>query len=113
MHEMSLAEGILRILEENGRSQGYTRVTAVWLEIGRLSNVEPESLAFCFDVVVRDSLADGAKLELLMVDGSGWCHDCARKIEISSHYDPCPHCGGYKVATTGGTEMRVKELEVE
>jgi Zn finger protein HypA/HybF involved in hydrogenase expression len=28
-------------------------------------------------------------------------------------YDPCPACGGHPVQATGGTEMRVKELEVE
>jgi hydrogenase nickel incorporation protein HypA/HybF len=25
----------------------------------------------------------------------------------------CPRCGGYRVQVTGGTEMRVKELEIE
>jgi len=113
MHEMSLAEGILRILEENSRTQAYTRVKGVWLEIGRLSHVEPESLRFCFGAVTRDTLADGARLEMIMVDGSGWCHDCGKTVAVESHYDACPHCGGYKVEATGGTEMRVKELEVE
>lgn len=110
---MSLAEGILRILEENGRTQAYRRVKTVWLEIGRLSHVEPEALRFCFGAVTRETLADGATLEMIMIDGQGWCHDCARQVAIGSHYDACPHCGGYRVEATAGTEMRVKELEVE
>ncbi|HEY5789090.1 MAG TPA: hydrogenase maturation nickel metallochaperone HypA [Gammaproteobacteria bacterium] len=113
MHEMSLAEGILQILEQNSRSQGFARVTRVRLELGRLSHVEPEALAFCFEVVARDTLAAGAVLELLRVDGQGWCEECAASVPIDSHYAACPRCGGYRVATTGGTEMRVKELEVE
>ena len=28
-------------------------------------------------------------------------------------YDPCPHCGSYRVQTTAGREMRVKALEVD
>ena len=60
MHEMSLAEGVLQIVEDAARSQGFSQVTAVRLEIGRLSSVEPEALRFCFDVVVRGSLAEGA-----------------------------------------------------
>jgi len=110
---MSLAEGILRILEENSRTQGYQRVKGVWLEIGRLSHVEPESLSFCFGAVTQDTLADGAKLEMIMIDGSGWCHDCSQKVMMTNHYDACPQCGSYRVEATGGTEMRVKELEVE
>ena len=113
MHELSLAEGILRILEENSRTQGYSVVKGVWLEIGRLSHVEPESLSFCFDAVTRETLAEGAKLELIMIDGSGWCHDCSQEVAIGNHYDACPQCGSYQVEATGGTEMRVKELEVE
>jgi len=34
-------------------------------------------------------------------------------VPIDTLYDPCPRCGGFQVQATGGTEMRVKELEVE
>jgi hydrogenase nickel incorporation protein HypA/HybF len=37
---------------------------------------------------------------------------CAETVPISALYDPCPKCGSYQVQATGGTEMRVKELEV-
>ena len=60
MHEMSLAEGIRQIVEDAGRAQGFRKVKTVVLEIGQLSSVEPEALAFCFDVVMKDSIADGA-----------------------------------------------------
>ncbi|HUL11328.1 MAG TPA: hydrogenase maturation nickel metallochaperone HypA [Methylococcaceae bacterium] len=113
MHEMSLAEGILQIIEDAARSQEFVRVKTVWLEIGRLSSVEPEALRFCFDAVVRGSCAEGARLDIMPLPGAGWCMDCGQSVELTSLYDPCPKCGGYKVQTTGGTEMRVKELEVE
>ena len=44
MHEMSLAEGVLQIVEDAGRTQGFSRVKAVILEIGQLSAVEPEAM---------------------------------------------------------------------
>ncbi len=34
MHEMSLCEGVLQVLEDNARTQGYRQVKTVWLEIG-------------------------------------------------------------------------------
>ena len=40
MHEMSLAEGIVQLIEDAARDQGFASVRAVWLEIGRLSSVE-------------------------------------------------------------------------
>jgi hydrogenase nickel incorporation protein HypA/HybF len=113
MHEMSLAEGVLQIIEDAARSQKFGRVRTVWLEIGRLASVEPDALSFCFDAVVHGTCAEGARLEIVDVPGAGWCMDCGESVELAALGDPCPKCGGYKVQITGGTEMRVKELEVE
>ncbi len=113
MHEMSLAEGVVQIIEDAANDQGFTRVKTVWLEIGRLASVEPEALRFCFDAVTEGTCAEGARLEIVDVAGTGWCMDCSEPITRVSLHEPCPRCGGYKVQTTGGTEMRVKELEVE
>jgi len=113
MHEMALAESILNIVEETARNQGAIRVTELRLEIGELANVEIEALQFCMDVVLRDSLADGARVEYLMMAGQGQCLECGALVSLSALYDPCPQCGGYPVRPTGGQEMRVKDIVVE
>lgn len=112
MHEMSLAESVLQLMEDAARRDHFTKVTAVWLEIGQLSGVEPEALLFCFDAVVRDSLAQGARLEIITLPGTGWCMACAKTVPMTEVFGECPQCGGYPLQVTGGTEMRVKELEV-
>ena len=53
MHEMSLCESILQILEDNAKKQGFAKVKTVWLEIGCLSGVEMEAMRFSFDAVTR------------------------------------------------------------
>jgi hydrogenase nickel incorporation protein HypA/HybF len=113
MHEMSLAEGVLQIVEDAAGEQGFARVRTVVIEIGQLSSVEPEAMRFCFDAVTRGSLAEGAVLEVIEVPGSGLCLSCDRTVPLAALYDPCPLCGGFPVQPTGGTEMRVKELEVD
>lgn len=113
MHEMSIAEGILQLIEETARQEQAQRVTVVVLEIGQLASVEVESLRFCFDAVVRDSVAAGARLEIVETPGRGWCLDCNQSVPLSEKLSGCPLCGGFRVQVTGGTEMRVKELEVE
>ncbi len=113
MHEMSLAEGVLQIIEDHARSQGFERVTAVTLEIGQLAGVEVEALRFAFDVVTRDSIAEGARLEIDAVPGQGWCLKCSEPVALAALFDACPRCGTYQVQATGGTEMRVKELAVD
>lgn len=113
MHEMSLAEGIVRILEQEAANQGFTRVKIVWLELGELSHVSPEAMEFCFDAVTRTTLAEGARLEIIRVPGTAWCMACAEPITITNRVDGCPKCGGHQLQITGGEDMRLKELEVE
>lgn len=113
MHEMSLAESIVQLVEDAARAEGCSKVRAVWLEIGQLASVEPEALRFCFDVVTRDSVAEGARLEIIDLPGRAWCMQCAQQVEITGQHDACPLCGSYQLQVTGGNEMRVKELEVE
>ncbi|MCP5267876.1 MAG: hydrogenase maturation nickel metallochaperone HypA [Zoogloeaceae bacterium] len=113
MHEMSLAEGVVQIIEDAAREQGFSKVKTVFLEIGWLSSVEPDAMAFCFDAVSRGTVADGAKLEVIDVPGEGQCLSCGKTVAISAVFDPCPACGEFPVQPTAGTEMRVRELEVE
>lgn len=113
MHEMSLAEGVLQIIEDSARSNVFIRVKAIWLEVGQLAGVETEALRFCIDAVTRDTLAQGARLEIIETAGAGRCLECNQTVAVAARYEPCPLCGGFPVEITGGTEMRVKELEVE
>jgi hydrogenase nickel incorporation protein HypA/HybF len=113
MHEMSLAEGVLQLVEDTARRESAQRVKLVVLEIGRLSSVEPEAIRFCFEAVTRGGIAQGAALEIIDVPGAGWCLLCAETVPMTELYGACPKCGSHQVQPTGGTEMRVKEIEIE
>jgi hydrogenase nickel incorporation protein HypA/HybF len=110
---MSLAEGVLQLIEDAARQQGFARVRSVWLEIGRLAAVDAEAMRFCFDVVTRGSIAEGSRLEIIATPGSAWCMKCSQSVAVEQLYDPCPLCGSHQLQVSGGTEMRVKELEVD
>lgn len=111
MHEMSLAESALQIIQDHAARQGFSRVTTVWLEIGQLACVEVEALRFCFDAVTRGSLAEGARLEIVTTLGQGHCLNCGWRGQLEARHALCPDCD-FPVEATGGMEMRVKELEV-
>lgn len=112
MHEMSIAEGVLDIVEETARREGIRAVRAVRLEIGQLAAVETQALRFCFASVVRGSIAEGARLEIEETPGRAWCFRCCASVPLASRVDPCPRCGSSQLQVSGGTQMRVKDLEV-
>ncbi|NGM47678.1 hydrogenase maturation nickel metallochaperone HypA [Rhodobacter sp. SGA-6-6] len=112
MHEMSLAEGIRTIVQDQARAHGFARVTVLRLEIGRFAGVEKSALAFAFDVTMRGSPAEGARLEMIDLPGRALCYDCMKTVEIADRLAPCPICGGGKLIPEGGDEMRIKDMEV-
>lgn len=113
MHEMSLVDGVRQLIEAAALREGFTRVRSVRVEIGQLSGVERSAFEFCFDLAMQDSLAAGARLDIVATPGRGRCLQCGREGALAAVHDPCEHCGTYSVEVVGGTAMRVIDLEVE
>lgn len=113
MHELSLAESLVELVEDEALKQGFGRVRKIRLEVGALSGVEPEALRFGFEVAAQRTCAEGAELEILRPPGEAWCFACERTVTIAEYYDGCSHCGGHRLQVTGGRQFQLKELEVE
>lgn len=112
MHELALCQSVVQTLREQARLRDFNRVTAVRLEVGALSCVSTEAIEFCFDAVVRGTLAEGARLELVVLPGRAWCLDCGVGFSLEERHAPCPRCGGHRLRVAQGDEMRIKDLEV-
>jgi len=112
MHEVSLAEGMLRIVEDAARANAAARVHTVWVEIGALAHVEPEALLFCFDAVSRGGVAEGARLEIERTPGAAWCMPCGTRVPLERLGDECPRCGSFQLQVVDGEDMRVKEIGI-
>jgi hydrogenase nickel incorporation protein HypA/HybF len=112
MHELSLAGGILRVLEQTRARDPFERVTHLRLEAGALCGVEMASLRFALQAIAPDTCLEGAHIEIDEPPGSAWCLPCGQNVAITSRLDPCPLCGGYQLQPTGGTELRVVDMQV-
>ncbi|MCE2659151.1 MAG: hydrogenase maturation nickel metallochaperone HypA [Rubrivivax sp.] len=112
MHEMSLAGGILRLVEEAAAREAFQRVSCLRLEAGALAGVEPQALRFALEALQPGTLLDGARIEIDEAPGTAWCRRCGAPVTIESRADPCPQCGGGPLVPTGGTELLVRELIV-
>jgi hydrogenase nickel incorporation protein HypA/HybF len=113
MHEMSLCESVVQTLEEQARRHAYSKVIAVWLEIGPLAAVEPEAMMFCFDVVAKGTVAENARLEIVSTAATAWCLPCEKSVTVAQRFDSCPECGSHQLQITGGDELKIMKMEVE
>ena len=112
MHEVSLCEGIVRVVEDQAVAQSFERAYVIRIEIGALSAVDADALRFAFPSVTMGTRAEGAVLEIVAVPGEAWCLDCKDTVPLAARGEPCPQCGGYKLTVTGGDVMRIKDMEV-
>ncbi len=113
MHEMSLCESIVQTLQEQAKAHTFSRVKTVWLEIGPLAAVEPEAMMFCFDAVSRGTIAENARLEIVLTAVTAWCLPCGKSVAIAQRFDSCPDCGSHQLQVTGGEELKIMKMEVE
>jgi hydrogenase nickel incorporation protein HypA/HybF len=113
MHEMSIAQSLFEIINEEVRRAELERVTVVRLRIGEMSTVVPDALEFCFEVLARDTVVEGASLECTMVPVTGSCLACGESFTIKDMLFKCPRCDSVDVEMTGGDELRIYELEGE
>ncbi len=114
MHELSLVESILRIVEEYAVKDGFRRVNTLRLTCGKLSSVDPMSLRFAFEVQSKGTSAEGAALELDVQPAMIRCLICEKDINIDRFEAQCPVCKGFEVLLVGGTEeLKLLELDVD
>ena len=113
MHEMGIAMQIVEIATASlPANLGEARVTAVNLKIGKLAAVVPESLRFCFDVAVKDTLLMGAKLVIEEVPVVARCKDCNAQWTIDEPVFTCKTCQSGSLEILSGRELDIESIEV-
>jgi hydrogenase nickel incorporation protein HypA/HybF len=113
MHEVSLIESVVAIVDEARRTQGFARLRTIRLQVGELSHAAPDALRFCFDAVTSGTIAEGAALMIEMTPGQGACPGCGQIVAIAERFAECPLCKSPDVRMVAGDAVRVTELEVE
>ncbi len=111
MHELSITQGLLDIVLEEATNHSISKVRVVKLKIGRLTVVEPSCLTFYFELLTKDTLAEGADLKIDMVPIKGKCRNCQEIFEINDALFFCPACSNHNIELISGRELYVEEIE--
>lgn len=109
MHELGITRNIVAIVADAAKGRKVRRVT---LEVGELSGVMTDAIAFCFDVVAQGTVLEGATLGILTVRGLARCCSCGAEFETATLYTPCA-CGSRHVERLRGEELSIKTMELE
>jgi hydrogenase nickel incorporation protein HypA/HybF len=113
VHELAIAQRIVEVLADTASRHGGGRVLVARLALGRLTCVDPETLAFAFDVACRGTCAEGCRLDIERVPLVVECGSCGHEGERAGPVDPCPRCGGVGGEVRQGREFRLLTLDLD
>jgi hydrogenase nickel incorporation protein HypA/HybF len=111
MHEMSIAESIVEIVQQHLPKGEDCKVRSITLHIGELAGVVPDSLEFCFSAITSASPLEGAQLVIERVPLAATCKSCGTTSQISIASFQCPACNSPDISVISGTELQVTEIE--
>ena len=113
MHEMSIAESILEaVVAETDRRPG-SRALRVGVRIGELAAIDPDSLRFCFEVLVKDTSHECLQLAIEPVPRRHRCSACNADFTVRDFDFQCPRCGAWSNDFASGDDLALTFLELE
>lgn len=84
MHELGIMNDVLETALKVAENNNGTKVTEIRLKIGVMSGVVPRYVQSFFDVISKDTPAEGAKIDIVMDPAVFECHDCGEKTSFSA-----------------------------
>lgn len=109
MHELSITESVVTAVSNHVGPDA--KVTAVTLEIGKLSGVVGDSVRFCFELCAQGTPLDGARLDIIDVPGQAHCRQCLTDVVIDDFIPLCT-CGSADLEIFAGQELKITQVEV-
>ena len=110
MHELSIAEAIVRIADRHAAGR---QVVKVEIKVGHLRQVVPSALAFAFGLVAEGTAVAGAELVMEEVPARGRCRGCGTETQLDGFPLQCAACASFDLELFQGEELLVDSLELE
>lgn len=110
---MSIAQSLLDIVVDEAARHQVTKIKRVGVRVGAYSALVPDSLRFCWDLIIEDTVAAGAELTIDEIPMMGVCNACNAQITMTEPVFECPECKSADFELTQGRELMVDYIETE
>jgi hydrogenase nickel incorporation protein HypA/HybF len=113
MHEFPVTQSILDIALRHAQSAGASQILRINITVGDLASIVDDSVQFYWDIISKDTPAEGAKLVFTRLPITLLCLNCNQQYipEGDSFY--CPICESNKIKVIGGQEFFLESIDVE
>ncbi len=115
MHELAVTQDVFNVVLKQAEMNKARQVVSVKLKIGELRDVVDEWMQRMFDLISRDTIVEGAKLEIERVPVIFRC-ECGEtfSVNIKEKFSrQCPHCRSEKIVLCSGREFEIVSIGVK
>ncbi len=114
MHELSVMSSILDIVQEHANKNEAKKVLKINLKIGDLSDIIPEWAQTYFDMLSKDTIADGAALSIEKVPVTIKCNNCGNlhTFNDKNWSFTCVKCDSIDITLVEGREFYITSIEI-
>ncbi|MCK5242347.1 hydrogenase maturation nickel metallochaperone HypA [bacterium] len=115
MHEFSICQNLVDAIvnEVNAIQPLPKRLLKVHVALGHLRQIIPEYLQFAYEVLIKDTVAEGSELLVRTVPLEVKCRKCQWQGEIERQAFICKSCGSTELEMLTGMELYLENLEIE
>jgi hydrogenase nickel incorporation protein HypA/HybF len=112
MHELSVTQNILEIALRHAEGAEAQRIVSLDLTIGELTSIVADSVQFYWDIIAKDTLAEGAVLNFKRLPAELLCLDCNNRYTPGDDLFTCPACESAHVQIVAGREFFLESIHV-
>lgn len=114
MHEVFIAESLLETAIHECKSNGFSLIKNIKVNVGKASTASIEALIFAFDMLKMGSIAGEASLIIEEIPTTGYCKACDREFGADEDFIfQCPCCGSDSVIIKSGNGVELSEIEID
>jgi hydrogenase nickel incorporation protein HypA/HybF len=113
MHELSVTESILEIALRHAEKAKAQRILGLNIVIGQLASIVDDSVQFYWDMIAKDTMAEGAQLRFERIAAELECENCCTRYPLDGKDLACPNCQGTKIKIVSGKEFYIASIDVE
>ncbi|MFA5867898.1 MAG: hydrogenase maturation nickel metallochaperone HypA [Actinomycetota bacterium] len=110
---MAITQGILDIVLDTAEKSQAKKVNSVNLIVGSLSQVVPDCVISYFEVMAKETIAEGAQLNIQMIEAKAKCTNCGTIFAAEDMSVKCPNCGDILGQMISGRELSVESIDID
>jgi len=113
MHELSVTENILEIALGHAEKAKAEKISDIYLVIGQLSSIVDDSIQFYWDMLAKETKAEGATLHFRRLPIVIKCNICKHTYTPKGDQMSCAACGSEQITIIQGEEFYLEAIDID